>query len=197
MSCLPRSRLLPAPATTTIGSSSHLGIPLLRLSIPKTHLPPFSHPSLPKTDSFSSPSPPPRLLDSCRCRSSAASKIFFNVASSCCYATAWRHQVSCNFLPPSYPVSFAQTSNIVQRATDSATATFLLSMYSHSGLVPAAWSTLSSPSFVQVLSPSLRAFILVTCRSKPICTPSIFLSIAANSAQVLAPNSSTASTTAR
>ena len=51
------------------------------------------------------------------------------------------------------------------------------------------------PSFVQVLPPSLHAFIPVTCHRKPTCTPSIFLSIASDSTQVLAPNISTAWTT--
>ena len=61
---LPRSRLLPASATTTTGSSVHLSVPCLHTSTPKTYLPPFSHPSLPKAESSSPPSPPPRMSDS-------------------------------------------------------------------------------------------------------------------------------------
>ena len=64
-------------------------------------------------------------------------KIFFNVASSCCSAAAFHHHGPRNFPPPSYPVSFALTLNIGQRATHSANAACLLSIYFHCGLVPA------------------------------------------------------------
>ena len=75
---LPHSCLLPASATITTGSSAHLGVPRLRPSIPKTHLPPFSHPSLPKADSSSPPSSPPRLSDSRHRRS----KIYYDFICS-------------------------------------------------------------------------------------------------------------------
>ena len=77
--------------------------------------PPFPQPSLPETNSSSPPSPPPRLPDSHRRRSHAASEISFNLAFKYCYADACRHHSSRNLPPPSYPISFAQTLNIVRR----------------------------------------------------------------------------------
>ena len=49
-------------------------VPRLRPSIPKTHLPTFSHQSLPEANSPSPPSPPPRLSDSRQRRS----KIYYD-----------------------------------------------------------------------------------------------------------------------
>ena len=187
MSSLSRLRLLPSSATATTGSSVHLGVPRLHLSIPKTRIPPFSHPSITETDSSSPLFPPPSLLDYCHRRSPTASEIFFNMASSCFFAASFRHHVPCKFPPPSYPVSFAQTSNICQRSTHSATTAFLLSIYYSSGLVPAAWSTLFRPSFVQVSSPRLCTFIPVTCWRKPTCTPLSLLGVAYDSTQFFVP----------
>ena len=56
MSLFPHWCLSPDPATTSIGSSSHIGVPHICLSITKTCLPPFSQPSLSETD------PPPLYL---------------------------------------------------------------------------------------------------------------------------------------
>ena len=156
---LPRHRLFTASSTDTTGSSAHLGVPRLRTSIPKTCLPPFSHPSLPETESSSPLSPLPRLSASRLRRSPDAAEIFSNVASSFCSAAAYRHNRSRNFSPPLYPVSFEQTSNIGRRSTHSANVTCLFSIYSCRSFVSATRSTLYGPSFVQVSSPSIHAFI--------------------------------------
>ena len=122
---LPPSHVPPPPPfyfdASTIGSSTHLGVPRLCPRIHKKPSPPLLSPSLLETDSPSPPSPPPFLSDSCRCRSLTAAKIFFNVAPSCCSVSSCRHHGSRNFPPPAYPVSFAHTSNIGQRVAHSAT----------------------------------------------------------------------------
>ena len=84
------------------------------------------------------PSPLPLLSDSRHCCYPSADEIIFNVAPSCCSAASCRHHGSRNFPPSSYPLSFAQTSNIGQRATHSATVTCLLLIYSRISLVPSA-----------------------------------------------------------
>ena len=124
--------------------------------------PPFHHLSLPEPESSSPPSPSPRQPDSHLRLSHAASEISFSVVFSCRYAAVCCHHCSRNLPPPSYAVPFAQTSNIGHRDTHSATIAYLLFIYYRRGLVPAAWSTLSDPSFRQVSSPSLRGVIPVT-----------------------------------
>ena len=100
---LPCRCLSPASVIATIGSSSYLCVPCTRTTIPKARLLPFSHLSLPETDSSSPPSPPPCLSDSRRLRSLDSAKIFFNMSSICCSAAACRHHGSRN--PPPYLLS--------------------------------------------------------------------------------------------
>ena len=158
----------------------------------KTLHPHFPHPSLPETDSSSTPSSPPFLLYSCRRRYHAATKTYFNIAFIFCSTAACFYQGSQNFPPPSYPVSFAHTSKIGSRTTHSATVACLLLTYSLRYFVPVSCSTLSVPYFFQVLYPSLCAFFPVTCCRNPTCTTSSFFVIAAVSTQVSDPNSSIA-----
>ena len=87
---------------------------------------PFPHTSLPETHFSSLPSPPPRLPDPHRCRSHTGAEIYFNVDFRFCSAAACCHHISRNLPPPSYPTSFAYTSNICHRATHYATVACLL-----------------------------------------------------------------------
>ena len=101
------------------GSSAHSGVTCIHPTIPKNVLTPFHHPSLPETDFSSPPSPRPCLPDSRRRRSHDASEISFRVVFVYCSAAACCHHGLRSLPPPSYPVSFAQTSNISRRATHS------------------------------------------------------------------------------
>ena len=171
MSRLPSRRL---PSWFRMESSAHMGITRLHPRIPKNLFHLFPHPSWPETYSSYPLSSPLRMQYFCCRRSHATSGIYFNMAFRCCYADACLHHGYCNLLHPSYPVSFAHTSNIGRRATHSATVAWLLLIYYQRGLVPSAWSTISSPFFRQVWSPNLCAFIPITCCRKPTCLPQAF-----------------------
>ena len=86
--------------------------------IPTIYLLP--HPPPPDTNYSSLPSPLPRLPDYRRRRSQAASEISFSVVFSCCSEAVCCEHCLCNLPPPSYTVSFEQTSKIVRGDTHSA-----------------------------------------------------------------------------
>ena len=159
MSLPPLPRIFPASATATTGSSTHLGVPRLRPRIPKSRLPPFSHPSLPKNDH---PSPTwyrPLLSDSCIRRPPAVSEIFFNLAYSCCSAASCRHNGLRN--PPLLPC-IPSTLHLSKILTEGPPTT----------LLPLA-SCRYIPAAVKFLSPEVPCPVPTLYNSRPLAfTPS-------------------------